>query len=302
MSTPLFEVVVPATTANLGPGYDCFGMALDLTMTITVYPSLRWEVIYLEEEYQTLPSDESNLIVQTIQKTAQDQGKCVEPLRLVITSNIPLGKGLGSSASAIAGGIVIADTLLSLDLSMDQKLALGTAFEGHADNVNAALYGGFVCSYYHEGQLEFVALPAPKVGVLLLVPDAILATSESRQVIPTTLQHTEATASSAAGHLLVAAMATENWGMVGRMLEKDAFHEPFRKAMFPSFEEIRVAVKKAGAYGLTISGAGPSLFLIAPDNRLSEVSDIIRKEFPMYHPVATKPIAEGTYVNLFKNE
>lgn len=296
MDQPKFTVVVPATTANLGPGYDCFGLALDLTMEVRVYESDRWHVEYREEEYASLTGGESNLIVKTILGTAKFAGRSISPHVLVVSSNIPLGKGLGSSASAIAAGVEIANEILQLDLSMQQKLELGTTFEGHADNVNAAIHGGFVLSYYKNGELDYVALDAPKVGALILVPDVQLATSESRSVIPDVLNHAEATAGSAAGHLFVAAIANEQWSLAGKMLERDTFHEPFRKKMFPHFDEVRALVKSSGAYGMTISGAGPSLFVLMSEDRVAEVAQAVREQYPVYEPIEAHPSNKGTYV------
>lgn len=296
MDRPKFTVIVPATTANLGPGYDCFGLALDLTMKVKVYASDSWHVEYQEEEYASLTGGETNLIVKTILDTSQWAECSISPHRLVVSSNIPLGKGLGSSASAIAAGVEIANELLQLDLSMQQKLELGTRFEGHADNVNAAIHGGFVLSYYKNGDLDYVALAAPKVGALILVPDVQLATSESRRVIPEQVNHSEATAGSAAGHLFVAALANEQWELAGKMLESDTLHEPFRKKMFPHFDEVRDLVKLKGAYGMTISGAGPSLLVLLPEDRIVQVAQAIREHYPIYEPIEAHPSNKGTFI------
>ena len=161
--TPMFTVVVPATTANLGPGYDTIGLALDLQMEVSVYEATTWSIRYEQEEYRALDGAEENLIIQTALNVAKAKEVQLPPLALVVSSNIPLGKGLGSSASAIAAGIEVANEVASLHLSLQEKLEWGSRLEGHADNVNAAIAGGLVLSYYKEDELDVVRMPAPTV-------------------------------------------------------------------------------------------------------------------------------------------
>ena len=294
--TQMFTVVVPATTANLGPGYDTIGLALDLQMEVSVYEATTWSIRYEQEEYRALDGAEENLIIQTALNVAKAKEVQLPPLALVVSSNIPLGKGLGSSASAIAAGIEVANEVASLHLSLQEKLEWGSRLEGHADNVNAAIAGGLVLSYYKEDELDVVRMPAPTVGALVLVPDAQLATSESRGVLPNTLDHAEATAGSAAGTLFVGAIAQQNWELAGKMLERDTFHEPYRKGMFPHFDDVRELVKEHGAYGMTISGAGPSLFVIAPVDRTESIAEAVRSTYDMYHPIITHPSNQGAII------
>ena len=296
MAAPMFTVVVPATTANLGPGYDSVGMALALYMRVAVTPATIWSVQYAGEEYADLTTGEDNLIVRTIKEVAQRYGKEIESHQLHVQSDIPLGKGLGSSATAIAAGIVIAERLLGLTFKPIEKARLGSELEGHSDNVTAALFGGVTVSYFVEDAMEVIQLPKPTIGTVILVPPEALKTSESRGLLPTELRHAEAAAGSAAGSLLTTAIAIGDWALAGRMMEKDVFHERFRKPLFPFFDEIRTYCHSLGTYGMTISGAGPSLFVAVQDGQEQQMAEKLAVNFPYYDVMALKPAETGARI------
>ncbi|QTD40198.1 homoserine kinase [Sporosarcina sp. Te-1] len=296
MAGPLFSVVVPATTANLGPGYDSIGLALSLYMTVEVSESEEWKVCYIGDEYASLPRDESNLIVQTIIKVAAQYGKVISPHALRIVSDIPLGKGLGSSATAIAAGIEIADKLLGLSMSPNEKVRFGSQFEGHSDNVAAAILGGAVITYYVDNELYYLQLPNPAIGAVLLVPPHALKTTESRRLLPNELSHAVAVAGSAASSLLSAALAIGDWKLAGQMMERDRFHEPYRKELLPEFDRVREVCQQLGAYGMTISGAGPSIFVAVEKGKEQEMAAELEKKFPFYGALAVSTAPKGTFV------
>ncbi|MEK5040598.1 homoserine kinase [Sporosarcina sp. FSL K6-3457] len=292
-----FSVVVPATTANLGPGFDSIGLALALYMTVDVNPAKAWLVQYEGDEYQGLASGEDNLIVTTIQGVAKRYEQTVSPQKLYVQSDIPLGKGLGSSATAIAAGIEIADQLLALKLSSKDKVLIGSELEGHADNVSAALLGGVTISYFDGTEIDVVHLPEPKIGVVMLVPPKALPTEESRGLLPEQLPHAVAIAGSAASSVMTAAIARGDWETAGRMMEKDVFHEPYRKPLFPDFEQIRMACQDYGAYGMTISGAGPSVFIAVKQGDEGRIAEKLAADFPYYNCMAIQPSITGSVVN-----
>lgn len=292
MEEPLFTVTVPATTANLGPGYDSVGMALSLYMTVEVKEAVEWNVHYDGEEYAGLATDDTNLIVQTIQDVAGRYGKEVHPCNLHITSDIPLGKGLGSSATAIASGIEIANELLGLSLTPKEKVGIGSEIEGHADNVAAALLGGVTVACFVENELEVIQLPQPVIGAIILVPPNALKTSESRGLLPQELPHSVAAAGNAASNVMLTAIALGDWELAGKMMEKDIFHEQYRKPLLQDFDQLRIFCHAVGAYGMTISGAGPSLFVAVKEGMQEEIAKQLEKEFPYYKakPVIPSPI------------
>ena len=291
-----FSVVVPASTANLGPGFDSIGLALDLYMTVDVSPAKVWNVTYKDDGFEDLASGADNLIVATI-TTIAELHECETPvLDLVVQSDIPLGKGLGSSAAAIAAGIEIADHYLGLNLSPKEKVLLGSEFEGHADNISAALLGGVTISYFDGVELDIVHIPEPKMAAVILVPPEALLTAASRGLLPEELAHSEATRSSAAGSVLSAAIAQNDWETGGRMMEKDAFHEPYRKILFPEFDAIRTTCRELGAFGMTISGAGPSLFIAVEKGSEQEVSEKLAAKFTFYECIHVRPDVKGTRI------
>ena len=170
MNMPGFSVVVPASTANLGPGFDSVGLALGLYMTVNVSSNATWKVSYGSEEYNGIANDEQNLIVKTIINVAEKYGKKPPTLLLNVDSEIPLGKGFGSSATAIAAGIEIANQVLELGLADQEKVLAGSQIEGHADNVSAALLGGAVVSYFDGESIDYIHIEKPTVGIVVLVP------------------------------------------------------------------------------------------------------------------------------------
>lgn len=296
MAYPPFTVQVPGTTANLGPGFDSVGLAFDLFMSVEVAASDGWIVTYEEEEFQGLATDDSNLIVQTIQEVAGRYGKTIEPVSLHVQSDIPLGKGFGSSASAIAAGIMIADRLLDLQLTDDEKVLIGTKLEGHPDNVSAALLGGVVINYYDGESISFVRVEEIDASFITLVPPAELKTTEARGLLPEVLSHSEAVKGSAATALLSASLVQNDWKTVGKMMEKDRFHEAYRKEMFPHFDDIRALCKELGAYGMTISGAGPSLIVVVEKGTEETVMKQLSSAYNYYHYMTVNPSRKGTFV------
>ncbi len=296
MGFPEFSVVVPASTANLGPGFDSAGLALSLYMTVHVSPSDAWKVSYEDAGFENLASGAENLIVTTVNDVANRHGRQAPCAALSVQSDIPLGKGLGSSAAAIAAGIEIANHLLSLDLSSYEKVRIGSELEGHADNVSAALLGGVTISHYDGEEIDLVHVPEAKMGAVILVPPKALRTEESRGLLPGQLRHEEATRSSAAGSVWAAAVVQDDWETAGRMMDKDMFHEPYRKALFSEFDAIRKACRDIGAYGMTISGAGPSLFVAVKQGTETDIAKQLAEQFSYYACLAVQASTVGAIV------
>jgi homoserine kinase len=288
-----FSVIVPASTANLGPGFDSIGLALDLHLSIYISPSLEWNVEYIDEGYQHLSSGLDNLIVSTVHAVAEQFDRKLPASKLRVKTDIPLGRGLGSSAAAIAGGIEIADRLLGLELPIKEKVKIGSEMEGHPDNISASFFGGLTISYFDGENLEGIHVPEVEIGVVILVPASEFLTAESRGLLPELLEHSVATRGSAAGNVLAAACIRGDWETAGRMMEKDTLHEPFRKNRFPDFEAIRKECKELNAYGSAISGAGPSLFIAVKKGDEQEIGVRLRDKFPHYDCLITKPSSVG---------
>jgi homoserine kinase len=248
-------VRVPSSSANLGPGYDVLAAALELALEVEVEEAGEFAVLTDED----LPTDRSNLCVRAFEHLHTADG-----LRFEIRSEIPLARGLGSSAAAIVAGLVAADHLYELGLDRDDLYRHAVALEGHPDNVAAALYGGFVLCPSAEGDAE---LPAPVrleppqgVEAVLVIPDDTVPTAEARAAVPGEIPVADAVANVAAATQLVLGLERSDLTLIARGLA-DRLHQPARRPLYERSMELLGRAQELGAIGATISGAGPSLML-----------------------------------------
>ncbi|KEK24159.1 homoserine kinase [Bacillus gaemokensis] len=270
-----FKVRVPASTANVGPGFDSVGIALSLYLDVYVKgESTHWHVIHSFDS--SIPNDERNLIVSTALRVCPSLSSYI----IEVTSNIPLTRGLGSSASAIVAGIELANQLGELQLTADEKVHLATSFEGHPDNVAASIFGGTVIGAMDGNHVSVVRIESKELGVISLIPNEELNTNKSRSVLPKTFQFHDAVRASAVSNVLVAALCQKKWEIVGDMMERDQFHEPYRSELVPLLPSIRQCAKKFGAYGTALSGAGPSIFILTSYEKRQEIAEQLAKVFP----------------------
>lgn len=254
-----FSVRAPASSANLGPGFDCVGLALDLYTTVLVERALRAEVV---TDLPGVPKDETNAVYAAALLAAKAAGRPLPPLRLTVRSQVPLARGLGSSAAALVAGLCAGNAVLGNPLSPQDLLNLAAAEEGHPDNVGACLLGGAVVATLNREGVRFVrTLPPPHLGVLLLVPDFELRTSDARRVLPA--QYSRADAVHALSHaaLLAAGLASGDLSALGAAM-RDRLHEPFRAPLVPGLSDILEGARDFGALGAALSGAGPSVLCL----------------------------------------
>lgn len=254
-----FIIQVPASTANLGPGFDSMGLAVDLYLKLEVEKSVKWEIQSACEELKDLPTDETHFISQIAIKTAENYGIDLHPCKIKVDSDIPLARGLGSSAAAIVAGIELADTVGRLELTQKEKLQIATEVEGHPDNVGASLFGGLVIGSYQQNEVDMLSIPNITFEMVAVIPDEILLTKDSRGVLPPEFSRAAAIQASSTANLLVAALLTQNWELAGKMMEQDLFHQPYRKPLINAYEEIEEIAKSNGAFGVALSGAGPTV-------------------------------------------
>jgi homoserine kinase len=246
-------VRVPASSANLGPGFDVLACALSLPLELEVSEA---DELSVDAGGGSLPEDRTNLCVRAFERLHPADG-----LRFRIRSEIPLARGLGSSAAAIVAGLVAADHMFELALDPGRIYEHAVALEGHPDNVAAALYGGFVVCPQpdSEGLPRPVRLDPPQgVEPVLVVPDHEVATSDARAALPAEIPVDDAVANVAATSQLVLGIERSDLGLIGSGLA-DRLHQPHRAALYPRSMELVAGARELGAIGASISGAGPSV-------------------------------------------
>lgn len=258
-------VKIPASTANLGPGFDTLGMALSLYAWIEMSISERTEFQFYGDQMNGLPKDKTNLIYKVAQLVFKEAGVSVPELSISMHSDIPLTRGLGSSASAIVGALVAANALIGSPLTDDKLFQMATALEGHPDNVGASLYGGIVVSAWDGERADYVRIePHHKLKTLVAIPAFQLSTEKARHALPSTISMADAIFNVSRSSLLVAALAGGELGMI-RHAMKDRLHQPYRAALIPGMATILERAVEHGALGAALSGAGPTLIAFVED-------------------------------------
>ena len=253
------RITVPATSANVGPGFDSVGIAVSKYLTIDVLEAQEnwWIEHDLGEE---IPSDEENLLLQTALQVASD----LPPHRLKMTSEVPLARGLGSSSSVIVAGIELANQLGKLSLSDEDKLEIATKIEGHPDNVAPAIFGNLVVASYVDQQTNHLVLPFPECALVAFVPNYELKTSDSRNVLPSEWTYKEAVAASSIANVAIAALAKGDLRVAGKAIEADRFHERYRQQLVVEFPHVKEVAHQHDAYATYLSGAGPTIMTLLP--------------------------------------
>ena len=253
------RITVPATSANVGPGFDSVGIAVSKYLTIDVLEAQEnwWIEHDLGEE---IPSDEENLLLQTALQVASD----LPPHRLKMTSEVPLARGLGSSSSVIVAGIELANQLGNLCLSDEDKLEIATKIEGHPDNVAPAIFGNLVVASYVDQETHHLVLPFPECALVAFVPNYELKTSDSRNVLPSEWSYKEAVAASSIANVAIAALAKGDLRVAGKAIEGDRFHERYRQQLVAEFPQVKELAHQHKAYATYLSGAGPTIMTLLP--------------------------------------
>jgi homoserine kinase len=276
-------VEVPATIANLGAGYDCLGLAVDLALHVSIEaridPSRSVELGVRGEGAGELPADGSNRLIQALGAGLLDAG--LEDLdglgwTVEMINTIPLARGLGSSAAATVAGVLAARALLDLPQSADAVVRVAAKIEGHPDNVSPATLGGFTATFASETDARAFRFDAPdSLRVVLFVPVLRLATASMREVLPTDVPRADAVANLARVAAGVAGIASGDWTVL-RFLTEDRLHEPYRAAAYPQLPALVAAARSAGAIGACLAGAGSSIaaFAIGADaEQLDAIGD-----------------------------
>ena len=262
-------VKVPATTANLGPGFDCIGAALKLynqfEFTTLDVDGLIIQVSGMEAE--KVQTDESNLLYQAFVKLYTYIEQTPPSVKIEIKLGVPLSRGLGSSATAIVGGLVAANELAGRPLSELEVMKLAIAMEGHPDNVVPALLGGCRLAATSNIGWEIGDIPWHRhILAVVAIPDFELSTSEARKVLPTEISRDDAIFNISHFGLLLRGLATNREEWLKTALQ-DKLHQPYRQALIPGYDAVHTAAIDAGAYGMVISGAGPTLLALVDTSK-----------------------------------
>lgn len=267
MLNKTIRVRVPGTSANCGPGFDAIGVACtiynELELTFQEEPGIVFDIE--GEGAGNIPRDERNIVVRSIRMILRRarRAEAVQGLRIRMKNNIPLSRGLGSSAAAIVAGLKAANTLLGNRFSRRELLQMATEIEGHPDNVAPAIFGGFTVSVVTRGRVEcFSLMPCMALKLVVAVPEFPLSTKMARSVLPQAVPLKDAVFNVSRAALLVAALLKGQPRFL-RNAFSDALHQPYREKLIPGMREVFQAAQKAGALGASLSGAGPCLMAYA---------------------------------------
>jgi homoserine kinase len=271
-------VTVPATTANLGPGFDCIGAALTLynKFKFTRLTQGGMAIAVTGAEAERVKTDESNLLYQAFVKFYQHLRQTPPPVHIEIELGVPLARGLGSSATAIVGGLVGANQLAGAPLSQTELMELAIALEGHPDNVVPALLGGCRLAATSEAGWKICDLPWDESVVpVVAIPNFELSTAEARRVLPTQVSRADAIFNTAHLGLLLRGLETGRGEWIRAALQ-DRLHQPYRQALIPGYEAVRAAAVVSGALGMVISGAGSTLLALVETAQAEDVATAMK--------------------------
>jgi homoserine kinase len=265
------RVRVPASSSNLGSGFDCIGVAIDrwLTASATLVDEVGISIQRRGRLAMVTVPAKQDLLVRGFRAACSARGVSPPGVAIDAASEIPVGCGLGSSAAAVVAGVLLADSALGLGLPRAQIVAIGATIEGHPDNVAPATYGGAVLSIRTSPGGEVVSSSlcvAPDIELLIAVPPFPNDTKAARAALPSTLPHADAVLAAGRAAALVQGLATGDGALLGAALD-DVLHVPFRQARIPGYNTVVAAALRAGAFGATLSGAGSAILAIAPRDR-----------------------------------
>ena len=299
------KIRVPATTANLGPGFDSLGMALDLWNEVRV-ETAEVAIVTLEGQGATeLRADSTNLVYRAMEHLFQHAGVATPALKVHCRNEVPLKRGLGSSAAAIVGGVVAANLLLARlpgsaghSLSQDELLKLAVDLEGHPDNVAPALLGGLRLVVREGNSLLAPEVPVPEdVHAVLYVPDLAIATEDARAVLPANYSREDAVYNMGRIALLVNALATGRLADL-QVATLDRLHQPYRRKLFPAMKVIFAAAMAAGALGVFLSGSGSSILALTRGREMTvayEMAEAARQASVPGYVKITRPTPRGAH-------
>jgi len=274
---------VPASTTNLGPGFDVLGLAVQLYSTVELAETdsgVQLEIHGTNREL--IPSDESNPAYKAAKFIFEKVKKQPEGVKLTITNGIPVERGLGGSGTAILGGLLTANLICGEPFSKDELLNFAAELEGHPDNVSASLLGGLVVVCVNDGRIHYVKLECPgHLKIAFVIPDFPLATEKARIALPQTVPHKDAVFNVSRCSLLIASILTGKLDSLSIGMT-DKLHQPYRKSLIPGVEDVFDAALNAGALSVALSGAGPTVAAFCVE-KCEDIATNMKRAFEVYH-------------------
>lgn len=283
----MIKIKVPASTSNLGPGFDTLSLALELYNEFT-FKVTKEGLKITQSNSNKLPEDSTNLVYKAFCEVYKKLQKTPPGIELDINCQIPLAAGLGSSASAVVSGLLAANTLLGNALSKSEILSKATKLEGHPDNCAAAIFGGLTISVSQDEQVYVSRFPWPsELLVIVVTPDFELPTRISRELLPPKISYGDATFNVSRTAYLLSSLLNKDWEGL-KIGFQDRLHQPFRKDLVPGMEEVLNEGLRKGACGATLSGAGPTLVAFVNDrNKAEEIGKSMTKKWEEFKVKST---------------
>jgi len=276
-----WRVVVPGSTSNLGPGFDCLGLALRIPMTVTAERIPHgFSIRRLGEGSELAHDPHRDTVLGAFRHLFRRAKRPVPTVALTIRSRIPVARGLGSSAAAIVAGLALANHWLRQRFSTQDLFHEAIRIEGHPDNVSAALFGGLTLSLpLRDGTVEALSLPVPRgLGITVVIPSIHVSTEKARALLPASIPLGRAAANTARAMALEHVLRTRRFELLAEALQ-DVYHVPYRARLIPGFDGVVEAGRRAGAYGVTISGSGPTLLCFHAPGRGGRIGRAMIRAF-----------------------
>ena len=271
------RVFVPGTSANLGAGFDVYGIAVNLHNEFIIENSDKFQINFINGQGQ-IPASKDNLFYKAFSFLFKEVGKRVSKVKISINVQVPQARGFGSSATAVVGGLVAANAFMHNKFSKDQLLKFAVELEHgkHPDNVAPALFGGLVISTIYKNKLTHVKIPLPPdFKAVFFIPDITMDTVKGRKLMPTQYAKEDLVFSTSRVALFLAALQTKKYHLF-RIAMEDRIHQPTRTKIFPPMPDIIKAANEAGALGTALSGGGPSIIALANKN-FKGIGDAMKK-------------------------
>lgn len=276
------RISVPATSANLGPGFDTLGLALKVKNQVIIKPA-KFHSVSLKGEGANNPVlKDNNMFIAIFNDFYHNLAGRKRSFRFEFENQIPLSRGLGSSSAVIVSAIASAYAIEGIELSKDKLLNLALAYESHPDNITPAVMGGFTVATVQDHEVKYIKKAIPKtLSAVIVVPNRPISTQLSRKTLPFKYSKEDAIFNISHSSLLTAAFITENWEML-KTASMDKFHQKYRMKQMPELFEVQKTSLNSGALMSTLSGSGSTLFSIAYTEDCKRIEQILKKKFPHF--------------------